>query len=856
MRMFSLRSRFVAVCVFAGLPAALAAQQLPSPGQAQQMLQNPATVNKVCQRVATSGMTPDQIRARLRAAGYPDTMLDACLNGGGNDTTFHPTGDVYAAVQQLGVVDSTDLALIRCGIDPDSLPADGSPASDSAGGHPGRSMRRMLADRCGGPHSDTLLNAQAKARADSGYNIFGMDFFRHQSTLFQPNLNGPVDSTYRLGPGDELVLILTGDVENSYTLDVTREGFIVIPQVGQISVNNLTLSQLTDVLYTRLGRVYSGIRRSPDATTRFSITPARLRSNLIYVTGDVLSPGAYQISSAGTLLTALYSAGGPNDNGSLRKIELRRGGRLVGTLDFYDYLVHGNSAGDVRLQNGDVVFVPVHLPRTRILGQIVRAGTYELKPKETLADVIGFAGGFTDAASRQRVQIERVLPPTQRSVNHDRVLVDVASDAFATGDGPPFPLEPGDVIHVFPITDRVRNQIVVFGNVNTPGPEEFRPNMTVADALRLAGGVKSDTYLGRVLISRRQPDSTRMQLHVTLRDTTGAVLNDIPLEEDDEIHVFATTEFSTPRYVAIAGAVHRGGQYPYHEGMTVRDLILRAGGVDQSAFLDTAKIARLPQDRSGARTAVEFNIPLDSSYLFERGPDGKYLGPPGLPASAGPTPDVLLKPYDNILILRQPNWELQQSVVVGGEVRFPGRYTLLNRNERITDVIRRAGGLTPEAYADGVTFFRTQNNVGRIGIDLPEVLRHSNDRDNLLLQDGDSIHIPRFSALVMVQGAVNAPVAVSYVPGADLNYYIRVAGGPSSKADEGRAYVVQSNGKVDTKSRRFLISDYVPKPGPGSKVFVPFKDPTDKPTDRTALVTAVAGIFASLVTVALALARF
>ena len=894
MRISALRSRFVTVFVFAGLPVALAAQgtqtpgqgtssqgtpsqgtpgqglpnqglpsqglpsQLPPPGQAQQLMQNPSIATKVCQKVAASGLTPDQIRTRLRMAGYPDNMLDGCLSGAGNDTTFHANDNVYSAVGQLGIIDSTDLALIRCGIDPDSLPTD-SVTTDSMGVQLGRAhyARSILANRCSnGVRSDSAIAARVKAHADSGFNLFGVDFFRHPSNVFQPNLSGPIDSTYRLGPGDELVLILTGDVENSYTLDVTREGFIVIPQVGEVSVNNLTLSQLTDVLYTRLGRVYSGIRRGPSATTRFSVTPARLRSNQIFVTGDVMMPGAYQISSAGTLLSALYAAGGPTDNGSLRSIEVHRGGTLVGTLDFYDYLIHGNTKGDIRLQNGDVVFVPIHLSRARIWGKVNRPDTYEMKPKETLGDAIRFAGDFAEDAARQRVQINRILPPSQRAGSRDRITMDVTSEAFANGDGSPVPVEAGDVIYIFPVTDRVHNQIAVIGNVNVPGPLGLHPNMTVADALRLAGGIKPDTYLGRVLISRLQPDSTRVQLHVELRDTTGAVVNDIPLHEDDEIDVFSVTDFRPTRYVAINGAVHKGGQYPYREGMTVRDLVLMAGGMEQSAYLDSAKIARLPLDRTGAHTAVEFSIPLDSSYLFERGQNGKYLGPPGLPASAGPTPDVPLKPYDNVLILRQPNWELQRNVWLTGEVRFPGRYSLLSKSDKITDIIKRAGGLTSEGYGGGVNFIRKQNNIGRIGIDLPRVLREPKYRDNLLLQDGDSIHIPRYSALVLVEGAVNAPVAVSYVPGENMNYYIRAAGGPSAKANADLAYVVQSNGKVDAKSRRFLIADYVPKPEPGSKVIVPFRDPNDKPGDKVAFTTAVAGILASLVTVVLAISRF
>jgi polysaccharide export outer membrane protein len=824
------------------------------------MLQNPAMVQQLRQRLAASGMTADQIRARLRAMGYPDNLLDAYLSG--NDSTAVPTSDVYSAVGQLGVVDSTDLALIRCGINPDTLPQDdmGSPLDSSGGSSPldtrrPRRSRRDIANRCLGPQADTMVSLRAKILADSGYNIFGLDFFRHQTNQFQPNLNGPVDANYRLGPGDRLVLILTGDVEQAYSLDVTREGFIVIPQVGQVSVNNLTLSQLDDVLYDRLGKVYSGVRRGTGATTRFSVSPAKLRSNLIYVTGDVLQPGAYQISSAGTLLTALYAAGGPSDNGTLRDIQIRRDGKLAGTLDFYDYLLHGNTTSDVRLQNGDVVFVPVHKPRVRILGQIVHPAVYEIKPTETLADAIRFSGGFMADAARQRVQIQRIVPPAQRINGRDRVTTDIVSDAFATGDGPTIALQPGDVIRVFRITDPIHNQISVLGNVNMPGTQGLAPNMTVADALRIAGGVKPDTYLGRVLVTRVQPDSTVVQLHIALRDTTGAVVNDLQLQENDEIHVYSRSEFRPTRYVAINGAVVKGGQYPYREGMTVRDLVLMAGGLTQSAYLNNAKIARLPGDRSGARTATEFEIPLDSSYLFERGPHGEYSGPPGLPAPAGPAPDVMLQPYDNVLILRQPGWELQRTVAVEGEVRFPGRYTLLSKTERITDLLRRAGGLTNEGYAGGVKFFRAQNNIGRIGIDLPDVLRDSKYRDNLLLQNGDSLVIPHYSGLVLVQGAVNSAVGVSYVPGQDMNYYIRAAGGPSGKADLGRSYVTQPNGKVDAISHRFLIPDRVPKPGPGSVVTVPTKDPTDKGTDPIALTGAIAAALSSLVAITIAIAR-
>ncbi len=451
MRALNLRSLLVAVVVY-GAPALVAAQN-PTPQQAQQMLQNnPQLLEQLRQRIATSGLTPDQVRARLRAEGYPENLLDAYLgtgNGGADSSALNP--NVFNAVQELGLADSTDIDLMRCGVNPDSLgmsdtlfnarstnPFDTTRSRngglDTLGGMLPGQMNGQFPSRMGGAtmgdtvrtnrerrniltacrtRQDSLRRPDviARARRDSGFTIFGLDFFRNATTQFNPNTAGPVDASYRLGPGDRLVLVLTGDVEASYALDVTRDGFIVIPTVGQIYVNNLTLGQLEDVLYQRLGRVYSGVRRGEGATTHFSITPARIRSNLVYVVGDVMRPGAYEVSATGTLLSALYAAGGPTDNGSLRDLQLRRNGVLVDHMDFYDYLINGDASHDVRLQNGDIVFVPVHLARARIVGEVVRPATYEIKPTETLADALRFAGGFKATASRQRVQIERIVPP-------------------------------------------------------------------------------------------------------------------------------------------------------------------------------------------------------------------------------------------------------------------------------------------------------------------------------------------------------------------------------------------------------------------------------------------------------------
>ncbi len=899
----------IAFIALTAAAAPLRAQQLPSQGQVQQLLQNPDVVAQLQQRIEQSGMTPDQIRARVEALGYPSSILDAYLPGGGATSDSVPSASVLDAISQLGLIERggvdglqgaapLDTIIMRRPRGPrDTVPSepdtlmlrdDSVAMAAAAAAARRRAMPPGSADQSQnridqyqrGLDTSALLRAGAvsgttvggvgglrgidtaallaqqrrlrtlRAPPDTGLPIFGLNLFRRGTSQFQPNVGGPVDANYRLGPGDRLVLVLTGEVEQARPLTVTREGFIVIPQVGQIYVANLTLGQLDDLLYDRLGRVYSSIRRGPNAKTHFSVSVARLRSNQIFVVGDVTIPGSYEVSSAGTVLTALYAAMGPTVNGSLRRIEVRRAGKLVDSLDVYDYLLRGDASHDARLETGDVVFVPVHGARIEVTGEVVRPAVYELKSGETLRDALQAAGGFTPLASRRRVQITRILKPTARSDSaggHDRVVIDVASSELATGFGPPIPIEAGDSIAVFEIADRLRNRIAVRGDVWSPGTQGFTSGERLSDAIKLAGGVRPDAFLGEVLVTRLESDSVRTQLRTALRDSTGVPVDDILLHDDDAIQIFALREFRPRRYVAIAGAVKKSGRYSYRDGMTMRDLVLLAGGMQDGAYLQEAEIARLPENRAGGVTATTVRVPLDSTYLFARGPDGKYLGPPGVPAPSGHAADVPLRPYDNVLILRQPSWDLQRSISLTGEIKYPGRYTLVNKSERLRDVIARAGGLTNEAYADGIALYRTKESVGRIGVDLPRVLRRAKDRDNLILQDGDSINIPIYTGLVRVGGAVNAPTAIPYVPGENLNYYIRAAGGPGNKADPGRAYVTQPDGKIESVSHVLFFRD-VPDPRPGSFVFVPEQDVTQHGNDIAAY-GLIAQIIGSLVTI-------
>jgi polysaccharide export outer membrane protein len=836
----------IAGALFVALFAAKASSQTlpstpPSPAQAQQLLQNPSLAGRVQQMIQSSGLTPDQIRDRLKAQGYPEGLLDQYLSGGKTDSTATPGDDVFAAVRSLGLGDTTELKTLST-----RAREKRRTSADSETAFLDTLKMAMQNDTIAAAIRGVLKSrADRQTYADSGFRVFGLDMFGDQTSQFDANTSGAVDPDYKFGPGDQLVLILTGDVEKSYPLRVTPSGIVVIPDVGALNVAGQTRAQFEDALYSRLGRVYSGVRRGPGATTHFYVETSHIGSNQVFVTGDVVHPSSYGVSRAGTAMTALYMAGGPKESGSMRNVQVKRDGRTVATLDVYDYALHGDKSKDIRLENGDIVFVPPRGPQVRVSGGVLRPATYEVTGNPTVADVIQMAGGFRASADQRRVQIQRVVPPTERGApGTDRRVIDVASDLFGTSQ-----VRAGDVLRVLEIATRVANRVVVNGNVWTPGPVAYAPGMQLYDALRRAGGLKPDSYLAAVQITRLGADSTRTMLRTAVFDTTGRPVDNITLTDADEITVFSTTDFRPNRYITVAGAVRKSGQIPFRDGMTMRDAVLLAGGMLEGALLENAEIARLPENRAAGVTAVTQLFPLDSTYLFDRAPNSRYIGAPGIQAPTGKAPEIALMPYDAILIKRQPEWQLQQTVSVQGEVIYPGPYSLVRKTERLADIIKRAGGLTGAAYAGGVVFVRKRNDIGRIGIDLPTVLQDPASVDNLQLVDGDSVFIPRYAPVVSVRGAVNSLVGVAYVSGADIDYYIRSAGGETVRGDRGRAYVTQPNGKVEARHRHFVGWTSNPHPQPGSTVVVPEKDPNDR-RDWTGIATAATSILGSLVAIA------
>ncbi|MSR05442.1 MAG: hypothetical protein EXR93_00010 [Gemmatimonadetes bacterium] len=796
--------------------------QLPggmTPQQALQMAQQRPEIGRLLsERLRESGMTPDEIRSRLRAAGYSGSMLDQFLT---RDTVGIPA-PTQATLQAISLLGLAQFSM------EDSLLL----TQDTLGW-------RLFRDSL---RTDSVIRRDSVLKAVGRLQLFGLDVFRKATTQFAGIVNGPVDDTYRLGPGDVLVLILTGEVEAAHTLEVTREGFIVIPEVGQVFVSNLALGQLRSVLYDRLGRIYSGVTRAQNAKTKFEVTVARVRVLTVRVAGDVARPGAYQVAATAGVLSALYEAGGVTERGNFRAVEVRRGSELIGTVDLYDYLLRGSTPANVRIDGGDVVFVPVRGARVKINGAVTRPAIYEVKPTETLRDLIRIAGGLTPEAEATTVTIDRILPPSERPApGRNRTVITADLQAALDSTKAPVPLAAGDSVTVFGISGGRTQSVAIEGSVWHPGAYRLDAGMRLSDLIRIAGGTRPETYRGRAQILRVRPDSTREMI--------GAALDsgdDPPLREQDQVTIYARTDFRPLRYVGVYGAVKNPGRVAFADSMTLKDAILMAGGVTEVADLTEAEVARLVLDRTGAgdSIATALKVPLDSSFVGD--PTGYISRPAG---NAGPI--IRLAPYDNILVKRLAGFESAREVVLSGEVRSPGRYTLRSKNERLSDLIERAGGLTPQAHPDGVRFFRAaatgttawrgartpvRDSTGRVrpgarlpsdsmppkwsatmdrvGLDLARVLKNNRDKDNIVLAGGDSIFIPAYSPIVRVEGSVNSPTSVTYRPGAGVSYYVDAAGGYARLAFKKGTFVQQPNGAIQKRG----------EPGAGAVVVVPERE--------------------------------
>lgn len=759
---------------------------------------------EIRRQIEASGLTPAEVRARLQAAGLDSRMMDAFL-------TTPQRGDALAlqAASRQQPVDSLALALETLGLSQrtDSTRTDSLP-----------SFLRIdpewvfLRDRYFPPLRDSLL-------APFGYRVFRT---LAQGEVEAPAVSGPVSNDYRIGPGDVLTLTVWGGANLNLMLPVDRSGNLTVPSVGPVQVAGVRRSEAEARVRRALRQIYSTI--SPDGrggSTFVELGVDRVRAVRVVVQGEVRRPGTFTLGGFSTAITALYAAGGPTYNGSLRSVRIVRDGETFAELDVYPYLLSGEMAGDVPLQDGDVVFVMRSGPRVAIEGEVRHPAVYELKPGETLASALAFAGGLSPRADANRIWIDRTLPQDQRSANrqYDRLIV----EASAIGQLPAEPVFDRDVIRVEPLRDWLTQYVVVDGPaVRQPGPYAWRAGMRASELIARAGGVREDALRARVHLIRTQPDSTLTLLALQLPGFGGAGdVFDPLLQPQDTLRLFSRAQLRVRPEVAVRGMVPEPGEYPFYSGMTVEDLVLRAGGLLPGADPTGIDVVR-PVDPNDPNSASRtFSVPLDTSFARGNG--------------------FALSPFDAIFVRTHPDWPVGATVMIEGEVRFPGRYRLRSRYETLSDLVARAGGITEFGFVEGGQFER--ENLGPVQVDFREILSRPDNRSNLTLQPGDRVFIPQRPTIVRVEGQVNLPAAVQHVRGADLDYYIRSAGGLRWDADRKRIYVIQPGGTAMTR-RRFLVFSWLPdRVEPGATIVVPERPPAQENTflrDATTLVSLVA----------------
>lgn len=781
--------------VGAAFSAPLAAQQTAASDTAamrklvEQQVGRSVTQGEILERIRSSGLSRAEMRDQVRQLGYDPAIVDSYYDQleGVPAGAAAPTGSAPAAVRQ--------------------------PSGDTVRGPV--QAEASAAERLAALVTDSLSKRELP--------VFGRALFERETSEFEPLLSGPASPDYRLGRDDEIILVMTGDTEGFHRLRVTAEGYIVLPRVGQVYVNGLTLRDLEEQLYKRLATAYSGIGRGADATTHFSLALGDLRVNQVYLIGEVKRPSAYSLSAAGTVFDALYQAGGPNENGSFRRIQVHRGGKLVQTVDLYDYLLHGDSKADIRLEHGDIIFVPPFSAQVRLEGRVRRPAIYEVLPTDDLAALLGFAGGLQAEALARRVQVDRILPPEKRRPGLDRVLIDVGLEQLEAHGDEAVKLQDGDIVRVFTVSEERRHRVVITGQVRHPGVYEWSAGLTLWDLIGRADGLEERAYTPRGHIYRlNERDGNRSLIQSPLlADSTGRPLQDVMLADRDSIVIYSRGELRNPELVTIAGYVKQPGTYLLAEGMGVPDLILAAGGFTPGADRLEAEVARKPEElRRTGQTARIFRVALGpGGGAGEERMKAQPVAAAELPLWVPEEEEFALRHGDQVFIRKAQGFDQPRTVQVTGQVMVPGTYVLETRQEKLLDLIERAGGLTDEAYLAGFQLYR---GGSPLSTDLPRALQRPAGRYNVVLQAGDSLHFAEYDPTVLVRGAVTFEARVLYEPGKGLDYYINRAGGFSDVADRDRVVVAYQDG-ARAAIDRFLFFKSKPTPGPGSEIYVPEK---------------------------------
>ncbi len=708
----------------------------------------------------------------------------------------------------------------------------------------------------------TAQNDSFMLKEDPRKQIFGYSLFNTKDLTFEPSANFPTPANYVLGPGDEVNIDIYGASQQKYSLMVSPDGFIVIDKIGPVSVSGKTIEDATKIITTRLSSIYSGLRGA-QPNTFAQVSLGNLRSIKVILLGEVYLPGSYTLSSMAKAFNALYLSGGPDINGSLRNIEIIRDNEIIDSIDIYSFLFYGDIHKNILLKNQDIIKINPYSIRVKVTGEVKRPLVYEMKPNESLADLIRFAGGFGDKAYTNRIKIIR-------NTTREKEILDVPVSEFNSIN-----LHNGDSVVIEPILERFSNRVEIKGAVYRPGTYSIQDSLTLQRLIEKAEGVKGDAFLSRAIIYRTKENYTLETIPVDLAAVLNGTFPDILLKREDIVVIPSIFDMQEEYYVQIDGDVRNPGKFPFMYNSTVEDIIIQAGGFLESASMARLEIARRVKDAETTSTtnkvAEIFYYPISKDLRLSEA--GKNL---------------VLEPFDRIFIRRSPGYEKQITATLEGEVLFPGEYSISNKDERISDLIKRSGGLTQDAYPKGASLirmfeidenertkafktggaFQTQflNNAGinanqngnyntpgiqnstntlsdkklqvldsiltsaiqynkeqAIGIDMEMILAHPHSKYDLILQKGDRLIVPKLLQTVSLSGSLLHPISARYDKRYSFQHYIRSAGGFTSDAKKSKSYVIYANGSVDVTRTTFGIKSY-PKVEPGAEIVVPIKN--------------------------------
>ncbi|WP_294633844.1 SLBB domain-containing protein [uncultured Bacteroides sp.] len=646
------------------------------------------------------------------------------------------------------------------------------------------------------------LKRDAKAVPEAPVsNIFGHSLFTSRNLSFEPSANLATPVNYRLGPGDEVIIDIWGASENTIRQTISPEGTILVRGLGPVHLNGMTVKEANSFLQREFSKIYSGISGN-EPNSQIKLTLGDIRTIQINIMGEVSVPGTYTLSAFSTVFHALYRAGGVNRIGSLRSIKVVRAGKTFADLDVYDFLMKGQMKDDIRLQEGDVILVEPYQELVEIIGKVKRPMFYEMKPTETVATILKYAGGFTGDAYKKAVRLVRKSGREHQVYNVDEMDYSV------------FRLDDGDMITIDAVLDRFENRVEVRGAVYRAGLYQLDGTVnTVKQLIKKAEGLRGDAFLNRAMIDREHEDLSHEIIAIDLGGLLRGTVADIPLQKNDILYIPSINDLKEEETISIYGEIANPGTFLFSKNMTIEDLLIQAGGLLEEAATTRVEVTRRIKDpKSTSVSSI-----LGKTFTFDI-KDGLLVSD---------TENFYLEPFDAVYIRKSPAYRKQQNVTVAGEVLFSGSYSLLQKNERLSDLISKAGGVTPDAYVKGARLIRrlseeeklrqsdvlrmAQNKEGKdsisvaklnmsdnyvVGIDLEKALSNPHSDYDLVLREGDVLYIPEYVNTVKISGAVMYPNTVVYQRDKKLKHYINQAGGFGHLAKKKRVYVVYMNGTV------------------------------------------------------------